>query len=33
MAEHEALIRIISSRDEPAFAPALRAHLDRTHRR
>jgi DNA-binding GntR family transcriptional regulator len=31
--EHEALIRIISSRDEAAFAPALRAHLDRTHRR
>ena len=33
MAEHEVLIRIISSRDEQAFAPALRAHLDRTHRR
>ena len=31
--EHDELIRIISSGDESAFAVALRAHLDGTHRR
>lgn len=31
--EHGDLIDIIERLDEPAFAPALRAHLDGTHRR
>jgi DNA-binding GntR family transcriptional regulator len=31
--EHRELIEIIESGDEAAFAPALRAHLDGTHRR
>lgn len=31
--EHEELVRIIASGDESAFAVALRAHLDGTHRR
>jgi DNA-binding GntR family transcriptional regulator len=33
LAEHEALMRIIESGQEAEFAPALRTHLDRTHRR
>jgi DNA-binding GntR family transcriptional regulator len=31
--DHAQLVAIIEAGDEPAFAPALRAHLDRTHRR
>jgi DNA-binding GntR family transcriptional regulator len=31
--EHQELITIIESGDHTAFGPALRAHLDRTHRR
>jgi DNA-binding GntR family transcriptional regulator len=31
--EHEELVAIIESGDAAAFAPALHAHLDRTHRR
>jgi DNA-binding GntR family transcriptional regulator len=31
--EHQELITIISSGDDSAFGPALRTHLDRTHRR
>lgn len=31
--EHDELIAIIEAGDEAAFAPALRAHLDGTHRR
>ena len=31
--EHQELIDIISSGDDSAFGPALRTHLDRTHRR
>ncbi|MFR9802496.1 GntR family transcriptional regulator [Pseudonocardia sp. RS010] len=33
LGQHEALIGIVETRDEAAFAPALRAHLDGTHRR
>ncbi|MDT7633089.1 MAG: hypothetical protein QOI50_5019, partial [Pseudonocardiales bacterium] len=31
--EHQELITIIASGDDSAFGPALRTHLDRTHRR
>lgn len=31
--EHEELIGVVEARDETAFAAALRAHLDGTHRR
>jgi DNA-binding GntR family transcriptional regulator len=31
--QHEELIGIVEARDEAAFALALRAHVDGTHRR
>jgi DNA-binding GntR family transcriptional regulator len=33
LGEHDELVTTIEARDEGAFTAALRAHLDRTHRR